>query len=89
METPTTVNRELRRPIAGQLDNARLRNWDDYPLMLNPLCIMKITGWSRTFTYEQLRPYGRLAGLAQRWGRRVYVSRDALRNLLEREAVQS
>ena len=90
METPTTIKQDLARQIALQRDDALPRNWTDYPLMLTPRHIIDITGWSRTFTYEQLRPHGRLACLVQPWGlRRLYVSREALRRLLEGEEVQS
>ena len=91
MEMPTTIDielLELLEHIKGQVDCAQPRRWGDYPLMVTPKHIVEITGWSRTFTYEQLRPYGRLAHLAQRWGRGFLVSRDALRRLLEGEEVE-
>jgi hypothetical protein len=57
-------------------------SWENLPIQLTPAHVMRVTGWSRTFTYEQLR-HGRLAGISTRWGRRYLVPRDALRRLLE------
>lgn len=83
MELPTTIEQDLARSVLAARGDYVANDWCDYPLMLTPRHIRLITGWSRTFTYAQLR-HGRLAGIATRWGRCYLVPRGALRRLLEK-----
>ena len=67
---------------------AVIYDWSEVPIMARERHIEAITGWGRTYTYEQLR-HGRLAEIAQRFGRSYMVPREALRRLLEGEEVES
>ena len=58
MEMPTTIDIELLAPGAHQ-GSGRLcpaTQVGRLSPMVTPKHIVEITGWSRTFTYEQLRP---------------------------------
>ena len=63
-------------------------DWSEVPIMARERHIEAVTGWGRSYTYEQLR-HGRLAGIAQRFGRSYMVPREKLRRLLEGEEGQS
>ncbi|GEM_PF-6639632 len=65
-----------------------IHDWSEVPIMARERHIEAVTGWGRSYTYEQLR-HGRLAGIAQRFGRSYMVPREKLRRLLEGEEGQS
>lgn len=65
---------QARKPV--------IDDWSQVPIMARARHIEAVTGWGRTYTYEQLR-HGRIAAIAQRWGRSYMVPREALRRMLE------
>jgi excisionase family DNA binding protein len=87
MESEQYSRRSWQRPSAAgaREDHTDARHWDRQPDLLTPSETAALLRISRTACYEALRA-GELRPLRITWGRRILVSKQALRALLDEKA---